>query len=59
MKRKAFLTSYPTKLGGEDTVGRSALGLIWETFEANFALILINLELLRGLEGSYKVYFVV
>ena len=55
MKRKPILTSYPTTLGQEDIVGGRALRYIWETFEANFALIRINLELLRGLEGLYKV----
>ena len=39
-------------------MGRRALGLIWKTFEAKFALIVIDSELLRGLEGSYKVFFV-
>ena len=38
-------------------MGRRALESIWKTFEEKLALILINSELLRGLEGSYKVFF--
>ena len=55
---RSFLISYPTNLGREDTVERRALGSIWKTFEEKFASILIDLEFLRGLEGSYTVFFV-